>query len=64
MPTAEEPRYKLNKNQGVDTLHIEHPFEECNVDDATDAQLIDQMTAEAMMVRGDAVACLHCHPVL
>lgn len=58
-----EPRFKLNRNAGVDTIHVEHPFEECNYDDATSKAEVDEMTAEAMILRGDAVACQHCKPL-
>ena len=58
----DEPRYRLNRNRGVDTLHTDRPFEECNVDDALDREWVDAMTAEAMLLRGDAVRCKHCDP--
>jgi len=57
-----EPRYRLNKPSGVETLHSEEITEECEWDDATDREWVDPMTAEAMLVRGDAVACRHCKP--
>jgi hypothetical protein len=60
---SEEPIYRLNRNAGVDTLHVEHPWEECNVDDADGVETVDEMTAEAMLVRGDAVPCQHCQPL-
>lgn len=62
--TLDEPRYTLNRNAGVDTLHVDHPFEECNVDDATGVSKIDEMTAEAMLARRDVVPCAHCKPNL
>jgi hypothetical protein len=54
--------FKLNQNEGTDTLHIEHPYEECNSDDAKDMTEVDAATAKAMLDRGDAVACKHCKP--
>lgn len=60
--TPPEPRYFLNKNAGVDTVHVEHPWEQCNTDDASDGALVDEMTAEALVARGDAVKCSHCEP--
>jgi hypothetical protein len=59
---TDEPRFKLVLHKGVDTLHIEHPHEECNVDDATDVRMVDAMTAEAMLAGKQAVACQHCQP--
>lgn len=49
MTTEEERRFKLNRNDGVDTLHAEHPHEECNVDDSVGTTFVDEMTAEAMV---------------
>lgn len=57
-----EPRFKLNRNDGVDTLHIEHPHEECNVDDAKGVVMVDAMTAEALVAGKTAIACKHCQP--
>ncbi len=54
--------YRLNKNPGVDTLHIEHPFEECNTDDAEGMETVDDETAAALLTIGTAVPCEHCHP--
>lgn len=59
---SNEPIFKLNRNAGVDTLHAEHPFEICNVDDAKGTVFVDEMTAEAMLARGDARRCEHCKP--
>ena len=58
----DEPRFRLNRNRGVDTLHSEDITESCNWDDATDREWVDAMTAEAMLLRGDVVACKHCGP--
>lgn len=57
-----EPRYKLNRNAGVDTLHREQTREECNVDDAEGVVLVDEMRAEAMVADGSASICQHCKP--
>lgn len=59
---SDEPRFKLNRNAGVDTLHREQTLEECNYDDAEDRQVIDEMTAEAMVADGSARRCEHCKP--
>lgn len=62
MTVADEPWFTLNRNRGVDTLHAQHNLEECNLDDAEDLQRVDPLTAEALLLRGDAVACAHCRP--
>lgn len=59
---TEELFFTLNRNQGVSTLHIDHPHEECNTDDAEGLEQVDPMTAEALVVRGDARRCEHCKP--
>lgn len=46
----------------MDTLHVEHPFEECNADSAAGMTFVDAWTAEAMLTDGQAVACQHCRP--
>jgi hypothetical protein len=35
--------YLLNHNPGTDTLHREHGFEECNLDDAEDLEKVDEV---------------------
>ena len=55
--------YQLVHRSGVDTLHQQHPFEECNVDDAEDREAVDDETAKALLVIGSARACEHCHPL-
>jgi hypothetical protein len=55
--------FRLNVNDGVDTIHREHGFEECNLDDAQDVQSVDEATAKAMLARGDAKVCEHCKPL-
>lgn len=61
MPRA----YKLNVNrEGDDVLHIEHPWEQCNADDATQVVRVDRDTARALLQRGEAVRCQHCKPVV
>lgn len=57
-----EPRFMLVQRDGVDTFHVEHPHEECNVDDAVRRELVDEMTAEAMRANGSARLCGHCKP--
>lgn len=59
---TDEPRYKLNRNEGVDTLHRQDSLEACNCDDAKGIQVVDEMTAEALILSGDAVTCRHCNP--
>jgi hypothetical protein len=55
--------YKLNRNPGVDVLHLEHPFEECQTDDAKGMEMVDDETASALLAIGEARACEHCHPL-
>ena len=55
--------YLLNHNAGVDTLHQEHPFEECNTDDAEGLEKVDDETAAALLATGQAKACEHCKPL-
>lgn len=58
---AEGATFLLNVNDGVDTLHDpRHLSESCNTDDIEGRRSVDEMTAEALLRRGDAVACLHC----
>lgn len=53
----------LNANDGVDTIHREHPHEECNTDDAEGLERIDELTAIRMIATGQAQACEHCRPM-
>lgn len=56
--------YRLNHNfGGKDTLHIEHSFEECNLDDADKVELVDDETAEALRTLGAVRLCEHCKPL-
>lgn len=62
---TDEPSYILNVNDGVDTIHDPRRLtERCNTDQIEGRQSVDEMTAEAMVLHGDAVTCKHCHPVL
>lgn len=54
--------FTLNRNAGVDVLHVEHPHERCNTDDAEDLRQVDAMTAEALLAGKHAVACRECDP--
>lgn len=54
--------YQLVHRSGVDTLHQQHPWEVCNVDDAEDREEVDDETAAALMAIGSARACAHCQP--
>jgi len=56
-------KYLLNVNDGVDTIHREHPYEECNTDDAEDAITVDELTAVRMLATDQAKACAHCDPM-
>jgi len=58
----DELRFRLNRNAGVDTIHRHEVTEQCNWDDALDREWVDAWTAEAMILRGDAVRCKHCKP--
>ncbi len=55
-----EPYFVLNRNDGIDTLHV-NPHEECNVDDAEGRETIDAATAEALKAGGYVRLCKHCH---
>jgi hypothetical protein len=55
--------YRLNHNFGAkDTMHIEHPFERCNTDDAEDMETVDDETAAALIAIGGVELCRHCRP--
>jgi hypothetical protein len=54
-----EPRYVLNVNDGIDTMHRD-PGEQCNTDDAEGKKLVDAKTALSMVLNGHAVRCQHC----
>lgn len=61
--THAEPHFILNENDGKDTLHDpRHLTENCNTDDIENRKTVDEMTAEAMLAGGHAVACQHCKP--
>lgn len=56
--------FKLNVNPGAkDTLHREHPFEECQTDDAKGMKMIDDETAAALISTGAVLICQHCDPL-
>jgi hypothetical protein len=55
--------YVVNHNPGADTLHREHGFEACNLDDAEDLEKVDDLTAAALVDSGAAIACEHCKPL-
>lgn len=46
----------------VSTLHVEHPWEQCNTDDAVKSEQVDEETAAALMATGMARACEFCEP--
>jgi hypothetical protein len=45
------------------TLHVEHPWEQCNTDDAARVTRIDEETAAAFLASNVARACEFCEPV-
>ena len=52
--------YVLNRNpDGDDVLH-RNAGEQCNLDDSEGRQKVDAETAEALLLRGDALLCGHC----
>lgn len=59
MKPKDEPRFVLTRKDGKDTLH-RNPGEQCNLDDTLADQKVDEFTAEAMLLRGDARPCAHC----
>lgn len=59
MTIKDEPRFVVTRKDGVDTLH-RNPGEQCNLDDTLADQKIDEFTAEALLLRGDAKPCGHC----
>ncbi len=58
--TDDEPRYVLNRNEGIDTLH-RNAGESCNLDDSQGRQNVDSETADALLEMGEAKRCLHCY---
>jgi hypothetical protein len=52
--------FKLNVNQGVNTLHLEHPWEVCQTDDAEGMKEVDDETAAALASMSNARLCKHC----
>ena len=46
---------------GRETLHDRAKLTpECEANDVVGAKVVDEWTAEALLLRGDAVACPHC----
>lgn len=61
MPAA---RFLLVQHPNGDaTLHQEHPFEECNTDDAKHKQYVDLATAAALTRKKISHTCEYCEPV-
>lgn len=55
--------YRVNRNPDrPDVIHVEHPFEECNFDDAQDREFIDHEIAWQQVAEGKARYCGHCLP--
>lgn len=49
------------KPDDLDVLH-RNPREECNTDDAARRLNVDPDTADALLLRGQAVRCQNCNP--
>ena len=60
MTVADEPVFRINRIDGVNTLHIDEYPDECGNEPST---IVDEWTAEALLTSGDAVACLRCKPI-
>lgn len=58
---ADEPVFRINRVGGVNTLHIDEYPESCESDQSM--TIVDEWTAEALLAREDAVACLRCRPI-
>lgn len=43
-----------------DVIHQEHPYEECNVDDAIDREWVALERAREIVAVGQARCCEHC----
>lgn len=54
--------FTVNHNPGADTVHVEHPWEVCNTDQAEDLETVDEATGRALVASGAAAACEHCAP--
>lgn len=54
--------FTVNHNPGADTVHVEHPWEVCNTDDAESLEKVDRATALALIEKGMATECQHCTP--
>ena len=57
--TIDDDRWVLVNREGIDTVH-KNPHEECNLDDTRRDEGIDEITAERLLLAGDAVPCKHC----
>lgn len=57
----ENRRYTVNLNEGrPHTVHREHPWEVCNVDDADEKVIVDKTEADELLNSNAAELCLHC----
>jgi len=55
--------YRLVVKEGRDVLHRHPPLEQCNLDDSTRDELIDDRTADFLMAAEPPVhRCEHCFP--
>jgi hypothetical protein len=52
--------FTLVSHPGKERIHVEHPWEVCNVDDAVHVEKIDEATMDALLEAGSAVRCEHC----
>lgn len=59
MTTEPEPRFVVTRKDGKDTMH-RNPVARCDLRGKLDDQTVDEFTAEAMMLRGDATPCKWC----
>ena len=59
LPERPAPRYFIVPKDGIDTLHRD-PGEQCQMDDTTREQEVDEASALAMKMGGYARLCQHC----
>lgn len=54
--------FTVNHNADKDVIHVEHPWEACNTDQADDLEQVDAATAIFLIAEGQARSCEHCKP--
>ena len=52
----------VQRHGQIGTLHIDHPWEQCNTDDADVKVLVGTKTAAMMLADREARACAYCEP--